>query len=287
MPMEKFKKLVEEYLLAFIALILAIVSGILLFHVEETNHWHSPVEALFIASVLAVLVDPYLKQKFFIEANRDIFHLLLGFSLPTKIQLRLRKYLSEIEYYRDYMEVWVRFIDANDGLRLQVEINADIVLVQDCGYSQSISFEEADKGRVDHMDARFASDGVSIYRGASMRLPNPSTDDPMTSLYAHEKVHVEADQKLRSEFKFSITAENKSHWSYVFGSTTAKSIVHLDPGSKMEMFISSPFHWDDEKQCYVCNEVLTKNERFTIRWRPKGSVTATAKSAPNTVAGQS
>jgi hypothetical protein len=61
------------------------------------------IVALFIAGILAATVDPFIKRQARREATLDIFHHMLGYSLPRVIRERLQQIVKETKK-RSYIE---------------------------------------------------------------------------------------------------------------------------------------------------------------------------------------
>jgi hypothetical protein len=55
--------------------------------------------AFLISGILTVTVDPYIKGRTQRETALDIFHHMLGFKLPEKIQERLKDIVETTEWY--------------------------------------------------------------------------------------------------------------------------------------------------------------------------------------------
>src|SRR5881396_3864670 len=75
-------------------------------------------EALLIAGVLTLTVDPFLKRRLFREASKDIFHHLLGFNLPEPIRERLKHIVNSSDLYRKDMTMTCTFYETADGIKI-------------------------------------------------------------------------------------------------------------------------------------------------------------------------
>jgi hypothetical protein len=73
-------------------------------------------KAMFVAGVVTIAVDPFLKRRLLKEASTDIFHHLLGFDLPLDIRETLRDFLFKNRSYRRNVIIDVRAETAFDGM---------------------------------------------------------------------------------------------------------------------------------------------------------------------------
>jgi hypothetical protein len=81
-------------------------------------------EALLIAAILALTVDPFLKREFFREASADIFLFWLGYSLPHQINDFLHSFVSETKLLRrDCVLCWTVEEQPNGRVRLELDVS--------------------------------------------------------------------------------------------------------------------------------------------------------------------
>ncbi|HYL62096.1 MAG TPA: hypothetical protein VE077_05690 [Candidatus Methylomirabilis sp.] len=83
--------------------------------------------ALVIAGVLAVTVDPLIKGKAHREAVRDVFHHILGFSLPLPIRDRLLDIVKNTTLYRENAAMRVALSESGERLVFDVEMEYEVV----------------------------------------------------------------------------------------------------------------------------------------------------------------
>lgn len=100
--------------------------------------WHSASEAVIIASILTITVDPFLKRRLIKEASRDIFYHLLGFELPTEVRETLGEFISKTKDYRKDVRIDVNLtrnslgvlVDGNEYLYQKVFLEGDHINVR-------------------------------------------------------------------------------------------------------------------------------------------------------------
>jgi hypothetical protein len=83
--------------------------------------------ALLISGVLTVTVDPYIKGKTQRETALDIFHHMLGFKLPEKIQERLKDIVETTEWYRTDTTIHCVVSESGDSVLFDMEQEFRIV----------------------------------------------------------------------------------------------------------------------------------------------------------------
>jgi hypothetical protein len=83
--------------------------------------------ALMIAGILTTTVDPFLKRRARGEATRDIFHHMLGFSLPEIIRERLQSTVEKTKIYRRGTTQHIVMSEEGDLLVFDVEMEFEVV----------------------------------------------------------------------------------------------------------------------------------------------------------------
>jgi hypothetical protein len=78
-----------EWLGLLVGIVLIIVGVVGHFKLHEYLLLRSLSEALLIAGILTLTVDPFIKRRLLREASKDIFRHMLGFALPDEIKERL------------------------------------------------------------------------------------------------------------------------------------------------------------------------------------------------------
>jgi hypothetical protein len=85
------------------------------------------IVALTIAGLLTVTVDPFIKRRARREATRDIFHHMLGFSLPEIIRERLQNTVEKTKIYREGMTEHIVMSEEENLVVFDVEMEFEIV----------------------------------------------------------------------------------------------------------------------------------------------------------------
>jgi hypothetical protein len=147
---------------------------------------HSMCEALFIAAALTLTVDPFLKRRLVQDAAKDIFHHLLGFSLPEQIRERLKTIVEETRLYRKDMVMDASF-SVVDNVRMHIDIaTAYEVINPSCetiGFRQVLDFEKAENA---HLKKVWCSEGKREYgKAAALQL-----NDDGGTIYVGKEIKV-------------------------------------------------------------------------------------------------
>jgi hypothetical protein len=85
------------------------------------------IVALMIAGILTTTVDPFMKRRARREATRDIFHHMLGFSLPEVIRERLQKLVETTKIYRRGTSLHIVMSEEGDLVVFDVEMEFEMV----------------------------------------------------------------------------------------------------------------------------------------------------------------
>ena len=142
--------------------------------------------ALLIAGILTMTVDPFLKKRARAEATRDIFHHMLGFSLPVIIRERLQEMVEKTKLYRQDTKLHMVMSEDKDFVVFDVEMEFQVVnptlhaldfmpLIQfekGEGILKSVAcFEEDGYGKNAAVSPAKGGLGSVEYRGKGVRVP--------------------------------------------------------------------------------------------------------------------
>ena len=92
------------------------------------------IVALFIAGLLTLTVDPFIKKQARKEAMRDIFHHMLCFSLPDKIRERLQEIAETTKLYRKGMKQHI--VMSGDGDFVAFDVKTEFYVVNPTKHPQ-------------------------------------------------------------------------------------------------------------------------------------------------------
>lgn len=109
-----------------VGIFLIVIGCLLLIFIKAGVVWDFGI-ALLISGVLTVTVDPYIKGKTQRETARDIFHHMLGFKLPEKIQERLKQIVETTEWYRTGTAIHCAVSESGENVFFEIEQEFGVV----------------------------------------------------------------------------------------------------------------------------------------------------------------
>jgi hypothetical protein len=135
---------------------------------------HQVAEAAFIAGVLTITVDPFLKRRLLKEASKDIFHHMLGFGLPPEIRNRLRDIALKTTLYRKDMESNCTFEHDANEVRIEFEYRFEVVNPSNhkASFNQRLEFEKHERAVLRSVSC--STQGNRYGKGATL---TPRKDD--------------------------------------------------------------------------------------------------------------
>jgi hypothetical protein len=129
MSRNRFWELWEQYsgyILGPVLIILAVLCNKFVRPYWATHFMDDLVVALIIAGILATTVDPFIKRQARREATLDIFHHMLGYSLPPVIRERLQKIVKETRLYRENTTEHIAMSEESGLVKFDVEMEFEV-----------------------------------------------------------------------------------------------------------------------------------------------------------------
>jgi hypothetical protein len=259
------ENILEIYWLYMVAATVAAITFYALYVYPELGQWHGVFEAIFIASLLTVTVDPFVKKRVAREVNKDIFYHIIGFRLPEEMQDRLHKYLQGLRYYRKSLSIVVQASVVDQEVLLEVKETSQIVALTQCKYRQSLMFEDAERGKVEKMWARWigSEDKMVEWKfGVPGAITHP---EPLTTLYEGPETPLRLGDELEAHFHYKIRGRKTDYWVHTFGTTTLKTDVTLEPQGGINMYASGKKNARPGEKLEYDN-VFIRGEDIHIRW---------------------
>jgi hypothetical protein len=210
MRRERFWKWWDTYS-GFVIGAFLIVAGILIGLIHQAGVVRELSEALIIAGVLTITVDPFVKGKARREAIRDIFHHMLGFSLPLPIRDRLLTIVKETNLYRENTTMHCVVSEAGESLQFEIEMEYEIInpTQHTIVFEPLVQFEKGEHPVLKSVTCF----GESEYGSDAALTPNSSQE--LNSLeYRGRQVKIPPGQKRR--FKYEYTTQYPISLGYYF-----------------------------------------------------------------------
>jgi len=178
----------------------------------STHFLDDVVVALLTAGVLAVAVDPFVKRKAQREATRDIFHHMLGFSLPAVIRERLQSTVEQTKLYRRNLIEHVVVGEDGDYLVFETEVEFEVLnpTPHDLDFLPSLEFEKSEQpvlksltcfgepncGKRAKIERSFAGLGFEC-KGASIVIPSERSKKFKYEYSVRYPCHASNDRQCR------------------------------------------------------------------------------------------
>ena len=222
-------------------------------------------EALIIAGVLAIAVDPFLKRRLQREVSRDIFHHLIGFSLPREIQDRIKEIVLDTKLYRRNMDLTCTFSRVPEGVRIDCEYKFDLVnpSSEKAPFKQRLEFEKHENATLKSISC---SDKSSDY-GKAPKLME-SKEDPDVRFFEGPIVKIPPEQgghniSFRAEYSIvrPVPAFHVQH--FVLPTTGLTLILKSPPDLKVT---ASPADAQPRADEWIYKRLFMPGEHLEIRW---------------------
>jgi len=182
-----------------------VLAGLMLFGVGAYlscygGFWHELSQALMVAGILTIAVDPFLKRKLLREASKDIFQYMLGFSLPEPIRERLHSIISETKLYRENMTSHYALSEVGEFIQIDVEQEYEIVnpTLRKINFEPHLQFE---KGENPNLKSIICFDNPQYGKGAAL---TPNSKEPSSLEYFGRVVKLPSKQRRRFKYQYSV-----------------------------------------------------------------------------------
>jgi hypothetical protein len=170
-----------------LALLMMAVSIVLMYFLPQDRLASSAGDALMIAGILALVVDPLLKRDLLTEASRGAFFHILGFDHHPQVKDKLKDIVYGTKLLRTKLHSTVTIEPKDDGFLITVDYESEIINCTSLpvNYEPSIdwdmahkpemlrmSFTSSDEGKVDREKLAIRGDGA--WRSKSEPTPSDS-----------------------------------------------------------------------------------------------------------------
>ncbi len=279
---------IQKYWISVAAVLSALGLSYLLWSRPDSRA-RSLNEALLIAAVLTVTVDPFLKKRLAKEAGKDIFHHLLGLNLPPEIRERLKEFVFAQKYYRTALEIEAHAEKQNNNtVHLRIRIRSEVSAISDCDYAPALAFEEVGSPVIDEASITSSlPEHTYLYSNSNKAAPVAveMADEPMVLVWKGMPFRLRKGEIFSSFFDFTIQGREKDFWVQYFGTTTINPRVRLSASNDLEIYASKSERINGAHE-YIYERVFVPGDHIQIRWRPKsappsiGGAPAQTASAP-------
>lgn len=241
--------------------ILLIVVGSLMLGFWRQNIARDFGTAILISGVLTVTVDPYIKGRTKRETALDIFHHMLGFKLPEKIQERLKHIVETTEWYRTDNKIRCVVSESGDDVLFNIEQEFRIrnATQYTLCFEPAMDFEMTEYPSLDRVicldDPQYGQDAVLT----------PDPKEPKALAYKGKPIRIAPDGVCGLKYEYRVQRPFRSgvfslYFKYptIGLSLTVKSSDKLRITASQENFVCSG-EWRYDK-------LFMPGDHIDIRW---------------------
>jgi len=227
-------------------------------------------DALVVAGILALVVDPYLKHRLVKEASRGIFIHLLGFEHHPQVKDKLKKLVFETKLLRKRFDLRCKIIPLDvDGYELRVETDAEITNPTHTPepFIPNLGFEMAERPVIDEYSFTPSSGkGWTINNPAMKELP----DDLGVQAPTLKKCVIEPEEKgITYRFCGAYRLRLKCGLTQIYmGLPTLEMTIRVEAPPDYEVFANNSDNQNENFWQY--NTIRMQGDHVILRWRQKG-----------------
>ena len=159
-------------------------------------------DALLVAGILTLLVDPFIKGRLYKEVSAGTFQYLLGFAQPPEIQDAMRKLAFETKVYaRDLRMNCTITREDEQSVRLLTlsSVRIENPTGQNADYEPFLAFEEAERPSVDHI--------TNVSKDETRRFPGnvkPEIGKPEVLVQHTDRMILGPNESITVEYRYSV-----------------------------------------------------------------------------------
>jgi len=254
---------------AFVGMAIGLI-GLVIFWKFPTGILNGLGVAVFIAGILAITVDPFLKKQITQEVSRDMFHHILGFGLPTEIRERLKKIVDETKLYRRNMTMTCLLSETAMGIKIEFETRFEVVnpTPWTLPFHQKLSFEKAERGILKSISMsgnpkygkgakleRLSGEGLGLeYEGSPIKIKPEKSN---------ERYWFSSEYSCEYPTRLGFHAQN-------FGYPTIGFTLKLR-GKPSNLLVTAGEATKQTENEWVYEQLFMPGDHIQIRWEPLGS----------------
>jgi len=229
----------------------------------STHFTDDLIVALIIAGILAATVDPFVKHRARREATLDIFHHMLGYSLPPVIRERLQKILKETQLYRVNMTQHIDMLEEGDLVKFDVQMEFEVVnpTPHTLGFEPLLQFEKGERPELKSVicfgDVEYGKDAkLSLAEGALGVLE-----------YRGKGIPIRSGDRLKFKYEYSVRYPTLlGFWYPNFGLPTIGVSLTIKSPNNFSVLATSTDLESPPGEWRYPNRLWTRNEHLEIVW---------------------
>jgi hypothetical protein len=186
-------------------------------------------DALLVAGILTLLVDPFIKGRLYKEVSAGTFQYLLGFAQPPEIQEAMRKLAFETKVYaRDLRMNCTITREDERSVRLHtlMSVRVENPTAQNTDYEPFLAFEEAERPSVEHI--------TIVTKDETRSFPGnvkPEIGTPELLTHHTERMILGPSESITVAYSYSVVLPDSFFHVHYFGTRTIGVTLLVDaPG---------------------------------------------------------
>jgi hypothetical protein len=223
------------------------------------------VVALLIAGILTLTVDPFIKRQARREATRDIFHHMLGFTLPNIIREKLQHTVEQTKLYRENMSQHIVMREEGEVVVFDVEMEFEVVnpTTHTLCFPPLLQFEKGEKAVLKSVFCFGESNNEPV------KL-SPAPGGLGAVEYRGKGVKITARGRRKFKYEFAVQYPTAlGFWYPNFGSPTIGFSLTIKSPDNFRV-IATKGEFEAPGEWRYPNRLWMPNEHFEIVWDKTG-----------------
>lgn len=252
-----------------LALILIAIGVVLMWKLPGNHFASSAADAVLIAGVLALGVDPLLKRDLLVQASRGIFVHLLGFEHHPQVKEKLQQIIYETKLLREELRETILIEPYDEGFWVTASYESDIInpTHSKVSITPNIVWDMAHKPQAISMSFT-STDGT-----VNWTSNNVPTKELQPGLLTAEGQRIECRPtatgvKYRGAGTYKILARHGYFMIIIGAAPTLRTFVRVEAPDGYEVSATAADVRNDNYFEY--NAIRMPGDHITIRWRKKG-----------------
>lgn len=251
-----------------LAILLIVLGLVVIWKFPEHRVLSTAADAVLIAGILALGVDPLLKRDLLVEASKGIFIHLLGFEHHPQVKDKLQKIIYETKLLREELRETIIVEPCDDGFWVTASYETDIInpTYSNVSITPNIEFDKGHKPQSVSMSFT-STDGAIRWTSKNVVLEELR---PGLLSAAGEKIDCRPTSTgvtYRGTGTYKTLSRHGYFMIFIGKAPTLRTYVTVEVPDGYEVSGTTPDVRNDN--CFEYNEIMMPGDHITIRWREK------------------
>lgn len=224
---------------------------------------HGISETIFLAGIVTIAVDPFLKKRFVREVGEDIFQNLLGYDLPIEMRESFKEFLFTTKTYRKDVSISVHISKVAEGARVEVKIDATVVASKRTEYQPYFAGEGHEKASLKRRSVTSKRNPKESYSETEISL-EPKKDEPGVVESKGKRFKLRLGETLDVHYHYVVEKKADDFYIMFFGSPNIHPVLRLTSDDGIEVEASKPDQKNGNE--YLYEKVFLSGDHINIRW---------------------